>query len=272
MAPIKLEDNIKEQFKNHTIEPSSKSWDALASKLDKEQIAKESSTLWWKIAASIVGLVLVGSLLFMNSNKTVEDSLVTVPKTTNQQELNTPLLEEISPAQIENNTVVSQESKTEDAVPSIELQPNIEKAIPQDAIAKEEVVAVQTPNSVLALQSTITEDSIAQSRIALNQEVPVNTITADPIDTKVLEVVATITAMEQNNQTLTESEINALLLAAQKDLKVNQIVDPVTNTVDANDLLLDVEFELERSFRDKVFDALGDGYKKIRTAVAERNN
>ncbi len=42
--------------------------------------------------------------------------------------------------------------------------------------------------------------------------------------------------------------------------------------MDATALLNVVEFELETSFRDKVFEALGDGFEKVITSVADRNN
>ncbi len=42
------------------------------------------------------------------------------------------------------------------------------------------------------------------------------------------------------------------------------------NKVDATKLLSVVEDELETNFRDRVFEALGDGYEKVRTAVVNR--
>ncbi len=61
-----------------------------------------------------------------------------------------------------------------------------------------------------------------------------------------------------------------MLLKAQRDINSLKIVK--NKKVDATALLNVVESELETSFRDKVFDALGDSFEKVRTAVAERNN
>ena len=63
-----------------------------------------------------------------------------------------------------------------------------------------------------------------------------------------------------------------LLAKAQREIELQRILNNSNYKIDAAALLSDVESELERSFRDKVFDALGEGYQKIRTAVAERNN
>ena len=61
-----------------------------------------------------------------------------------------------------------------------------------------------------------------------------------------------------------------MLNTARRDLQTQRILK--SPKVDATALLQDVEWELEKSFRDKVFDALGEGFRKIRTAVIERND
>ena len=78
--------------------------------------------------------------------------------------------------------------------------------------------------------------------------------------------------IQNENNTVTPDEIDALLAKAQRDISNNRILQANTQKVDAAALLLDVETELERSFRDRVFDALGEGFNKVRSAVAERNN
>ena len=88
---------------------------------------------------------------------------------------------------------------------------------------------------------------------------------------KVEEIVAEVKKLEATDGAATPEEIDALLAQAQREIATNRILNSSSGTVDAAALLLDVEIELERSFRDRVFDALGDGYKKIRTAVVERN-
>ncbi len=91
-------------------------------------------------------------------------------------------------------------------------------------------------------------------------------------DAKVAEVVAQVKALQESNRIVSAEEVDMLLATAQKELQTARILDENTQKVDATALLQEVEFSLERSFRDKVFDALGNGFEKIRTAVAERNN
>ena len=65
-------------------------------------------------------------------------------------------------------------------------------------------------------------------------------------------------------------DVEALLNNARREIETQRIIN--NPKVDATALLEDVEWELEESFRDKVFDALGEGYNKVRTAVSERND
>jgi hypothetical protein len=87
---------------------------------------------------------------------------------------------------------------------------------------------------------------------------------------KVNEVVDRLKIMQSNNDSITDTEINVLLAQALEEIKVQKILN--SNKIDAASLLMDVEQELETSFRDKVFNALGDSFNVIKTAVSNRNN
>ena len=78
--------------------------------------------------------------------------------------------------------------------------------------------------------------------------------------------------MKTKKNEVTAQDVEALLLKAQRDITNQRILQQSTTTIDSASLLNDVESELERSFRDKVFDALGEGFNIIRTAVVDRNN
>lgn len=89
---------------------------------------------------------------------------------------------------------------------------------------------------------------------------------------KVDEVVAQIIALKKQNNTVSYDEIDALLNQAQKEIQQNKIYTKNSQTIDATALLQDVEDDLNRSFRKKVFDALKINYTNVKTAVAQRNN
>lgn len=272
MAPIKLEDNIKDEFKNRTINPSDQSWNKLATRLDEQQSKNKGSRIWWAIAAGIVGLSIIGSLFLFGGKQNAQDSLVTSPNFDEQvqtQDDLSPIVDAIEslPVKEEQNLEQGETESTSTA------QVASSKSNKTNTKTTKTYPLKQKQTLVAALEGQKSATDTTQKKVVtVANMLPVNTTSIDPITAKVDQVVASIAAMEKNNQTITEAEIEALLLAAQKELKVTPLINPNTQKVDANALLMNVEFELERSFRDKVFDALGDGYKKIRTAMADRNN
>ena len=116
------------------------------------------------------------------------------------------------------------------------------------------------------------ETSVATSEASEVKENPEAPKATQYFDKKVEEVVASVESLQQKNTQVTIEEVENLLQQAQRDIATQRLLDQATTRIDPASLLDDVENELERSFRDKVFDALGEGFNKIRTAVVERNN
>jgi len=87
------------------------------------------------------------------------------------------------------------------------------------------------------------------------------------------QVKEAVVAQVENPDATIDAEIDALLKNAQRELISNQTFNQKTNTVDANALLLDVEAEVApTSFRNKIFDAVIDGFERTKDAVVNRNN
>ena len=100
MAPIKLEDTMKERLEERTIEPTMAAWDRISSKLDTEQGVKKSKrVLWISIAASFVGGALVALFLFQNMNTDTAPVLVD----TNENPVFVDPAKEILPAETKEN-------------------------------------------------------------------------------------------------------------------------------------------------------------------------
>ena len=74
------------------------------------------------------------------------------------------------------------------------------------------------------------------------------------------------------NTTVTDREVDSLLKVASKELLKDKLAKESSRTVDAKLLLEDVEDEMGQSFRTKVYEVLKDGYKTVKTAVAQRND
>ena len=286
MAPIKFEENIREKLQERELQPSKDAWSKLESRLDKELPEKKGSRgIWLAIAASMTGVLLIVSFFFFRLNGEQPNQLVL-------DETEIPVLEEVTPNDriIENEL---QKSEMEDIAVS-EEEKNGAEDMAEDKMqepVQNKMIAVEETNSnkldeplvsnseekIIPKQVVEVEEGVAKVENELPNKTNKEIMTPEKkedmfVDAKVDEVVASIQNIEKNNNTVTAEEIDELLQKAQRDIATQRMLNSDTKKIDATALLRDVETELERSFRDKVFDALGDGYNKIRTAVVQRNN
>lgn len=258
MAPLKFEENIKDALAKRTIQPSKGSWDKLASKLDQDA-GKKRPMIWWAIAAGFIGVILIGSLLFTSDGSDKPQEFVQEDAT---EQIITPK-NELTP----KTEVAVETPTTEDNLTQKEIEV-VQESIQTDTKNIEVAVNQSPENAVEKTPENLLKETPIKTEVAVIDPTPVK----NEFENKVEQVVNQILDLQAQNSQVSEAEVAALLDAAQKDLKNKSLVDPLTQKVDAMALLDQVEFDLERSFRDKVFDALGDGFNKIRTAMAERNN
>lgn len=277
MAPIKLEDNMKERLEERTIEPTMAAWDRISSKLDAEQGAKKNKRIWWvSIAASFVAGTLVALFVFQNAGTTntspefVETSPVLVdPVNEKNDKLNT----------VESNKVLEEAVVVEEPVKKEDTSEKTTIKETQKTISKNEQFVAQIDKKEKKDKTIIesNKEEGTQEGIAVTEkksfkdpfDIKENKALNDAIAEKVNEVVAEV----ESRTSVTDEEIEALLKKAQREVVSQQIFNQKTNAVDANALLLDVEAEVApASFRNKIFEVISEGYEKARDAVANRNN
>jgi hypothetical protein len=228
-----FDNQIKNQLEQRTIEPSAKSWEQLRSKLDKKD-KKPVPVFWWTaIAASFVGGVLLVSVM-LNNPSSNQNNAVTEHQVEVIQEPK-DLKSSSEPAQIQE-TVVLQE-------PTEESNP-LTKKVTQEAID--------------------TKTELAEANIQEKEAVQNETYKNEAIDNAIAEVAEQIKHSE-----ITDSEVDALLEAALAELSEKRISR--NESISAVELLADVEEEVERSFRERVFELLKDGLNLSRDALANRN-
>lgn len=239
MQTTNFDNNIKKRLEERTLEPSTKSWEQLRSKLDKKDKANTPMYWWLTIAASFLGGILLMTVFF-NSEETASDSIVT-QDTINGSPENTfnPLVnanpndkvtveETISPPIVE-----TQGKKTTQ-------QPNTNLSIAQQKTAEQLEEASEEKTPSFAQQESQEEKVINEIIANLNPEVGVS-----------------------------DEEIDALLNEAfAKISKENFQSNPV---ITSSDLLEDVEVQIEESFRERIFEILKEGIQISREAVANRN-
>jgi len=281
MEPIKVEENIREKLQQRELQPSKEAWNKLAVSLAKEPKKKKNTIVWMAVAASLVGILLAVSFLFGSKEPNKIKQLVkedTVPKVEETENLRIiPIIDERTKNVAEIDNFKEDEPSSEENFRKDNIKQTVANA---NTNAKEkQKLENLTPNPkeliAVTLNNKIDEEIAAnptKNEKIPTIEKPIKTNNAIFITAKVEEVVATVQQIQKENNTVTLDEIDALLRKAQRDISNNRILNSSTLKVDATALLLDVESELERSFRNKVFDALGEGFNKVRTAVAERNN
>lgn len=242
----KLEKHIKEKLEERTIAPSPGAWDKIASQLDSEPKKKGKKWQVYAMAASFVGILLL-SLLFVDKGETMPEIQVV------KEEMDTIDMEKETQSP-QKDLTKTQPVQEETKVANSNLEPMTEEN--PKGFADE--LPISQP--VLAQEETKQEEQdkfIKESDALITQ--------------KVEEVVAQVQHMEGLNKGVSDAEVDSLLREAQKQIMADRLF-PKNGSVDAMSLLAEVEDELDESFRDQIFDALKEGYFKLRTAVADRNN
>jgi len=252
MAPIKFEDNLKEKLEQRKMQPSTKAWETLQERLDADNNKKNNKGLWWiGIAASFVGILIIASVFFNKDIKqNVKPTLVDVEEVKESQTINKTII----PNKVEEKIAI-QDSKIEKETINVKQeipikQKKLIKKINKDVVVQFET---ETPNNKKE------KDIKAEAKLSFE-------------DIKLQEVVTLVNELKKNNQTVSDADIDALLVKAQKEIALNNLYNESTKTVDAEALLQDVEADLEQTFRERAFKAIESGFEYVKTEVAERNN
>lgn len=252
MGQQKWEDSLKEKLEKRVITPSEASWNTLSERLESAENRK-SKTLFWRlgIAASMIGILFTTALVFkdagseirqpvvVETQKQVEEQLIPMDKLPQQKQL----------------------AETEERVESLE---SLEKNTSKTELLKTQKSLTSPIKENLSVARNERNKTLEPLKISPQKE------TLE--DQKVSEIVAQIKDLEKKVEAVTDADIDALLRKAQRELNHQTILKESIRTVDANALLLDVETDLQHSFRNKIFEALKNSYETVITAVADRNN
>ncbi|WP_339711836.1 hypothetical protein [uncultured Kriegella sp.] len=247
MAPSKFENHIKKSLQEREIRPSANAWNSISGKLEVSEKPRSKSYYWYGIAASAIGLLLVSAWYF-NGEKMID-----IPQTVVEENREGPALQE---KQQVPKVVLGKKITIENT--------NIEKII-EPKNTNRVVALPEIESAVKKAIAVVAKPSIPQEKVVI-----VPRASNGLIDSKIAEIAAQVGTLEKKNGVVTDEEIDALLLEAQQEILENKIFRK-DSSVDPMALLADVENELDKSFRDEIFDALKNGLLKVRTAVADRN-
>ncbi|MAW96482.1 MULTISPECIES: hypothetical protein [unclassified Leeuwenhoekiella] len=243
MAPVKFEENIREKLEQRELKPSASAWERIEQRLDTSAKRKtKKGYAVWLVAAGFIGiLILAGKFLFINP-------------------------------EINQNPVVAappEEPVEQNKLQQELFQPQTEQLLPQEHVVSEEKTVVENQNP--AAEKTFKEFDQNTNK-ALAETKPLEEPVQQQVDAEVEKLLNNITEQQNAGVAYTDAEIDKLLRDAQRDIISEQILGSDRNAVSAEALLYEVEEELDPSFKDRVFEALKEGFLKAREAVASRND
>lgn len=231
----------KNHLQKRTIQPSEDAWNTLEKRLsDFEKTKKQNKWTFLRYAAAIIIFVAVGIYFFGNKEKQIEIVEQPVLKVKEHK---------IQPKIQENQNVIA----------------TLEEEIPNKIVQKSKV-----KNAINIQQS----NQIAVSKTSNKSEAVVNTQTLG-IDTlenqKIKEFVALVENIKKEKGEVTDLEIDQLLVAAQKSL-ITARKTGQNNKFNSADLLADVEYDLDKDFKNRLFEAIVNTLKEPKNIFVIRDN
>lgn len=234
MEPEKFENGIKRTLQEREIKPSANSWDKLEQRLEQEKRGSKPY-FWWVSAAAAVAVVFFMLGSYFNAPMPAETPQLV------EESPEIPLLQEKTTEPEVLQVVASEAEETEE-------KPSEERPV------KNAIFEAPVPEASFEAIAEVSEEA-SEAPEAVTEQYP------DLVE----EIKAELAANEIPGE-VTDTEIEALLLLATAELETQQ-----RYSVNADDLLQQVEYELEQSFRQKVFEVVKEGLLKAKTAVANRD-
>ncbi|MCK5441241.1 MAG: hypothetical protein KAJ23_05060 [Maribacter sp.] len=243
MEPDKFERYIKDKLERREIRPSSNAWNTIADQLETQKITKSNKFFWYGTAASFIGILIILVIYFNEQNTPIKNDIEVVEEPLENVKIREQEIVPLNPNTFEAKMVISKEF------------PLTEKESP-------EVVASPKSISKTQITSALAEREKVDAKIKGSKEL---------IDIKIAEITAHVDFLESNDFSISDAEVDSLLRKAQNEVLADKIFNK-EGKVDAMALLNEVEGEIDRSFREQIFESLKTGFLKVRTAVADRNN
>lgn len=262
MAPIKFEEDLKKKLEERTLQPSEASWHKLSKRLDADSDKRRFSKFWWlAVAALVVVMFQVG----INTNSS-DVPAVKQPVLVDEAKEHHPV------EGMEN----SKQNHLPEAFDTAPVEEVTVKAKPEKPRILDEMKPSENQNFKLASagSSKTKKSNMLESSDNKIMTAPEFTVSNNAVVTKTERDQLFKNIQQPEDYASVDKEIDSLLKAAQKAIIIDKTMSEASNAtaVDAQNLLMEIETEVEPSLKSKVYKALKGGYQKVKTAVAERNN
>lgn len=247
-----MKHKYRNELQNRTIEPGKDAWDKLAGRLtDFEKSKKEKKWTFLKYAASILILISVGIYFGNKNEQTIEKEIVAEPV-----------------LKVQENKIQSIVEQPQNVIAASENEKSSEKSAQDKTIEKPSY----KPN----------EKNIAENQASINEKISQNESSVSEIQVqisgidalqkqKILEAVTQAEIIKKVKGEVSDIDIERLLEAAQKSLLAERKTTH-NKSFNGADLLAEVEFDLDKDFKKRLFEALVNALKEPKIIIANREN
>lgn len=240
----------KNHLQKRTIQPSEDAWNTLEKRLsDFEKTKKQNKWTFLRYAAAIIIFVAVGVYFFGNKEKQIEIVEQPVLKVKEHK---------IQPKIQENQNVIAT------------LEEEIPNKIVQNAKVKN-AINIQQSNQI-AVSKISNKFEVDDKALVAEAVVNTQTLGIDTLENqKIKEFVALVENIKKEKGEVTDLEIDQLLVAAQKSL-ITARKTGQNNKFNSADLLADVEYDLDKDFKNRLFEAIVNTLKEPKNIFVIRDN
>jgi hypothetical protein len=232
MEQNKLENQFRKKLNSREINPTAQSWDRLDAMLTVAEKPKKKHK-WLFIAASFIGVLLVGTIFFIQNDDQIAINSTTI---VNQNTITPKII----------NTKISKTS-TEIGLHNSDFNT---KRVASNNESKIKTSKIKKENNLLITNNNANHEKLAKNSI-INQK----------NEQKIITEKAIIVPVDERITVIVKPSKNEILLNQKSTIKI-----------DASSLLSQVDGELELSFREKVINTVAKNYKEVKVAVNNRNN
>ncbi|MBT8178473.1 MAG: hypothetical protein HKP60_05065, partial [Eudoraea sp.] len=201
MAPDKFEKYLKDKVRQREITPSEDAWNRIAEQLPPEEKSSRRPIVWYSIAASFVGILIITLYFTQTAN---QESVSPTPVVISEEDGTEGLPQLVKPA---NELLETEQGEAVASRPSTQQ-------------SSEQIPSVQEEKSVLPVRDKQLQPTVIASNEEKERKVPEEVEEKEDVflQEKITEVVAEVRLLELNNEALTEAEVDSLLRKAQNEL------------------------------------------------------
>lgn len=242
MEPNKFDKHIKSLLEPREMQPSEAAWSKLSDRLDKDKKPNRKNWFWLSgLAASIIGVLVIINL--SNSNKIQ------------------PTIVDVNTVKFEKTEVIKKDVLINEGIKITELDTALKH---RASNSKAEEIA--KPSNVIAAKR---HKKRIKSKVAEHKKV-------DVIENKSsLKNSYNTTANSTLVNTILENKTEEKALINETDKLLSNALlatnTPKTETINAADLLHNVEVEVEQSFRTRMFTKIKENVSTLTTVIVDRN-